>query len=449
MNIPEKFSKLQCTVHNLNNHGEGVSSYQGYTIFIDGALPGEVVEAEIFAIHKKYGRARLLKVLEPSIQRVVPPCPFFGECGGCQLMHLAYPAQLLAKQQTVIDALQRIGKLHTVKVEPCQPSPLPLAYRNKIQLPVREGFEGISLGLYARSSHDLIAVDTCRIHCGLGEEVFQVIRELLQQAAVTAYQPSTGGGELRHVLIKSAVQTEQVLVVLVGNGPPSRHLIHVAEQIMLRCPTVRGVVHNKNTSRDNVILGPSYTTLKGAGFIQEELCGLTFKVSPASFFQVNPAQAERLYAKVLEFAALQGQEVVLDAYCGVGTLALFLAKQAKRVIGVECVAAAIEDARENATLNGIQNATFIHALAEKFIATLPAVDIVILNPPRKGCERSLLDEIGRLKPSRLVYVSCDPATLARDLAHLHTLGYTCSTVQPYDMFPQTAHVECVASTTLH
>ena len=262
-------------------------------------------------------------------------------------------------------------------------------------------------------------------------------------SGIKPYDPATGKGELRHILIRSAVHTQEALVVLVTNGNSSEALSRIADAVMAQCPNVKGVVHNKHTGRDNVILGKSYQVLKGAGYIHEKLVNMTFKVSPASFFQVNPAQAENLYAKALEFAELTGKETVLDAYCGVGTLSLFFAKQAKNVIGVECVPEAIEDAKTNAQLNHIANVSFMCATSESSIESLSAIDVVLLNPPRSGCAASFLDGIGLLSPKRLVYISCDPATLARDLAHLRTVGYTVDEIQPFDMFPQTAHVECV------
>ena len=420
------------SIHGLGSSGEGVGSVDGYVVFVDGALPGEEVVARLVECRKRHGFAELLSISKPSPDRVEPPCKLFGRCGGCQLMHLSYAKQLEIKRQRVIDALSRIGHLEGCDVAPCLPSPQPLAYRNKIQLPIRAG----KLGFYARSSHDLIPVDTCLIHCSLGEEVYQKVRSILQRSPTE---------DLRHVLIKSAVNTGEALVVLVARAPLPPSL---AQEILASHPSIRGVVQNLHEGSENVILGPTYQVLAGEGFITEKLAGLTFKVSPASFFQINPAQAERLYAKALEYAQLTGRETVLDAYCGVGTLSLCLAKQAKAVIGVECVPDAIADARENARVNGIQNATFVCAATEDFIKQAPAIDIALLNPPRKGCERSVLEEIGRLAPKRLIYISCDPATLARDLAHLCTLGYAIDVVQPFDMFAQTAHVECVVKLTL-
>lgn len=438
--INEQFT---LTIHGLGSSGEGVGYYHGYTVFVDGALPGEIIEVRLFQRQKRYGRANLVSITTKSPDRVAPPCALFGKCGGCQLMHLSYTKQLDIKRQRVVDAMQRIGKFSDIPVAPCLPSPSSLHYRNKIQLPVREGHEGIKIGLYARSSHDLVEVDNCHIHCPLGEQVYKKVKSIISQSGITAYDISTSNGELRNILIKSAVNTEEVLVILVTNGKCTSTLTEIAKNIMSCCPSVKGVVHNINTEQDNIILGKHFHVLAGSGAIHERLCGMIFKVSPASFFQVNPEQAECLYAKALELAELTGSETILDAYCGVGTLSLLFAKKARKVIGVECVPEAIEDAVENASINKFENISFVCADSEKYINTLKDVDVIVLNPPRKGCEQGFLEGIGRLLPKKVIYISCDPATLARDLALLSTFGYVIEVIQPYDMFPQTSHVECV------
>ncbi len=267
--------------------GEGVGSSDGYVVFVDGALPGEQIEARMMKSQKRHGFAELLSIQRASSDRVEPSCPLFGQCGGCQLMHLAYPKQLEMKRQRVVDALGRIGKIDA-EVFPCLPSPSPLAYRNKIQLPVKNDGREIAFGLYARNSHDLVEVDDCPIHCALGEEVYRAVRAILKRASLEG---------LRHLLIKSAVQTNEALVILVTRHSPSPLLLTLAEEILASHPAIKGVVHNLHEGKENVILGPSYKTLAGEGLIHEQLGGLTFQISPASFFQVNPAQAERLYEK--------------------------------------------------------------------------------------------------------------------------------------------------------
>jgi 23S rRNA (uracil1939-C5)-methyltransferase len=443
MNHPQVNQLIKLSIHNIGHHGEGVGSYEGYTVFVDGALPGETIEARLTQCQKRFGRAELISIIESSPDRVKPPCPLFGQCGGCQIMHLSYSKQLEIKQNRVVDAFERIGKIKDVKVLPCIASPGQLQYRNKIQLPVRQGLKGIEIGLYARSSHHLIEVENCFIHCPLGEKIYRKVQQIIKGSKIKPYNPQTGEGELRHVLIRSTVHTHEALVILVTNGDASKHLLEMAEQISLECPDVKGVIQNINQRQDNVILGKEYKLLEGLEYIQEVLCGLQFKLSPASFFQVNPLQAESLYKKALELADISGQETVLDAYCGVGTLSLIFSKFVKKVIGVECCAEAIEDAKENSRLNKIDNVKFVCAPAEDYIKKLDSMDIALLNPPRQGCDPVFLKSIGRILPKTLIYISCDPATLARDLGILYTFGYKVQLAQPFDMFPQTAHVECV------
>jgi len=431
-------------IHGFGSQGEGVGYFAKKAIFVDGALPGETVQARLIEERKTHGFAKLLKVIEPSPDRVSPPCPLFGVCGGCQLMHLSYLKQLEMKRERVLSAIQRIGKIDSCEVAPCIASPQPLGYRNKIQLPVREG---PVLGLYAKSSHTIIEVDECLIHCGLGEKVLKQLKPLL--AHISPYNPETGEGELRHVLIKSALYTQEVLVVFVTtNKAPSVALQEASFAILHTIPGVKGVVQNVQPSQGNTILGEVYCTLAGRSQIYETLCGLNFSISAASFFQVNPLQAEHLYQFALQSAEVKGHEVVVDAYCGVGTLALLFAKFVKKVIGIECVPQAIEDAKENAKRNEIQNSSFVCAKAEHYMQNFEKVDLLLLNPPRKGCDPSLFKSIERTHPLKIIYISCDPATLARDLSHLEKIGYKIDLIQPFDMFPQTSHVESIAKLTL-
>jgi 23S rRNA (uracil1939-C5)-methyltransferase len=432
---PHLGQKLKISIQRLGIHGEGIGESQGLTTFVDGALPGEDVTASVVEVRKNFARAKVEAFETLSPYRVAPPCPVFGKCGGCQLQHLDYAHQLATKRQRVIDAFERIGKLFDIPVSECVPSPYPFAYRNKIQLPVVADSD-LRLGLYAFNSHDIIEIDKCYIHCDLGEEAFHRIRRLLK--TVPEIWPT-----LRHVLVKTGISTRQVLVILVTDGEGSPFLTSVASQIIEALPEIRGVVQNINTSPGNVILSSKYRTLAGQPFIEDLICGLRFKVSPASFFQVNPQQAEKLYQQALSFAELQGHETVLDAYCGVGTLSLIFAQHTLKVIGVESVPAAIEDANENAQLNHIKNASFVCAKAEDYIAKLKGIDTAVLNPPRKGCDPQFLEVLAKIQPKKLVYISCDPATLARDLAILKSKGYAIDQAVPFDMFPQTMHVECV------
>jgi 23S rRNA (uracil1939-C5)-methyltransferase len=416
-------NSIRLEIQGLGSHGEGVGKIDGYTLFVDGALPGETVTVSLLEKRQTYATAKLLSIDTPSLSRVKPICPLFGTCGGCQVMHLAYEKQLEMKRQKVIDALTRIGKIEA-KVNPCIASSKELYYRNKIQLPSQDG----ELGLYEKNSHKLVILPKCYIHCDLGEKIFAKVKKIIPPLK-----------SLRHVLIKSAVKTNEALVILVTKK--QENLSQVAQQIMQECPEVKGVVHNLHQGKENIILGPTFKLIAGQGTIQETICDLTFKVSPGSFFQVNPGQAEQLYKQALSAAELTGKESVLDAYCGVGTLSLIFAKKAKKVTGVEKVHSAIQDAKENSKINKIGNVEFIAQDAAHYIQTAPAFDLILLNPPRKGCDPLFLDGLIKAKPKKLLYISCDPATLARDLALLKTAGYQVDLVQPFDMFPQTAHVE--------
>ncbi len=429
--ILEKGAVVTASIERLGIHGEGVGSIEGFTLFVEGALPQEVVEVEIYEKRKSFARGKVRKWKSFSKDRVEPVCSLFGRCGGCQIMHLSYPEQLVFKRQRVKDALERVGKFLNPAVHDCRPSPASFYYRNKIQLPFKEG----KFGLYAADSHDLVPIEECFIHCPLGESVFKTILHWHEEHPLSS--------TVRHLLIRTAIHTCEVLVIFVTDRPDVPELILLAKHLLAKNPEVKGVVQNINLSGTNTILGREFRTLVGEGWIHEEICALRFKVSPASFFQVNPSQAEALYRQVLEFAALEKNDRVLDAYCGVGTLALILSKRAKEVVGVECVPAAIDDAKENASLNQINNVQFVCAAAEEFILSVEQIDVAILNPPRKGCEMRLLERLGFLRPRTIVYVSCDPATLARDLSYLCSIGYKLDQVQPFDMFPQTAHVECV------
>lgn len=414
---------IKVLIDNMGSSGEGVGRHEGLTIFVEGALPGEEVQAQLFKKEKRYAKGKLLQIDRPSLHRVEPPCQYFDRCGGCQIMHLDYAEQLRMKRQRVIDALTRIGKIDC-EVSPCLPSPNELGYRNKVQAQVQKD----RFGFYARMSHDLVEVDTCKLHHPIGDRVYQNVIKILK---TNRFYP-------RHLLLKSSLTQKEVLIVLVT----MEDCAQIAQKLM-QIEGVAGVVQNLNDGDDNVVLGKEFRLIAGRDHILEEICGLTFKISPASFFQVNPLQAENLYREALRLAHLTGEEVVLDAYCGVGTMSLLFAKDAKKVIGVECVGEAIVDARENAQRNGITNVEFHCGESERFIEQVEKVDVILLNPPRKGCEKSFLEGVMRLKPKKVIYVSCDPATLARDLALL--TSYKVETVQPFDMFPQTAHAETLVS----
>lgn len=421
--------KTIVTITALSSTGEGIGTLNGLKVFIDGALPGEEIDVEITEQKKNYAKGRLLSIIRSSPERTEPICPLFGECGGCQIMHLQYPAQLVLKRQRVKDSLKRIGGLENCEVFPCLPSPFSIGYRNKIQLPIIWDHEKKTIGMYRKKSHEIIPLKRCHIQCPQGEEILQLITKRLTIPSV------------RYVLVRNAVFNDEALVLLVTDGRFSDRLYSFARELTQIHPLIKGVVETVNTREDNVILGKAFRTLAGRPFLIERLLNKTFKLSPSAFFQVNPAQTELLYEKALAFAGIESHDIVLDAYCGVGTLALFAADKARHVFGVECVLPAIENAIENSALNGSTNCTFTCGLAEKMIDRYDPT-IVFLNPPRKGCDLLLIQALLKKMPKRIIYISCDPATLARDLALL-SASYEIKAVQPFDMFPQTMHVETV------
>lgn len=433
--------ELEIFIRSLGSGGEGVGTYESLVCFVEGALPGEKVLVRVTASKTNYLKVDLLEIITPSPHRVTPICPVFGRCGGCQLMHLSYDQQLELKRTQVQDALQRIGGFQDLSVSPCVPSPDPLYYRNKIQLPIVYGPNGWLMGLYARGSHDIIPVDKCYIHCHVGEEVFSTAHQILKEMAKPAK------GEIRHLLIRTAIHEGEVLVVLITTGVEKKWLETFTDKLMSAHSYVKGVVENINKRVDNVILGTEYRLIRGVSTIEEKICGLEFRLSPHAFFQVNTPQVENLYRAAIQMAGLTGKEILVDAYCGVGTMALIAASASQSVIGIEYVADAIKDARHNAELNGVYNTRFEVGAAEELVAKIPKMDVVILNPPRKGCDEKLLNTLLKKKPKTLVYVSCNPATLARDLKILAS-HYKIQEVRPFDMFPQTSHVETVVKLVL-
>ncbi|MFA6916715.1 MAG: 23S rRNA (uracil(1939)-C(5))-methyltransferase RlmD [Parachlamydiales bacterium] len=440
---PRCNQNINTTIQSLGFNGEGIGHWHGHRLLIDGALPDEVVRGRVFDCSSRFSRMRLEQIENPSPFRVEPPCRYFGRCGGCQLMHMNLDRQLQFKRERVVNALARFGSFEEIEVAPCAPSPHSLHYRNKILLPVRQGEDGLVLGLYARNSHELVPIRECLVHCPLGEEVFSQVSALVRESLLSAYDHATGEGLLRFLQIRTAETTQQVLVTFVVSRDEKRELVPLAEAIMQRCPAVKGVVMNINSEAGNTALGNIFVTLCGAGSIEEYVLERVFKVSPASFFQVNLHQAEKIYQKAIELAECTAEDILLDAYCGVGTLALCASAKVKKVIGVEQVPEAIEDAKDNCRRNEIGNAEFVCAASEEYITSCGKVDVVIVNPPRKGCAESFLIKLAELRPRSIVYVSCDPATLGRDARILVDRGYTLGTVYPYDMFPQTSHVESV------
>ncbi len=434
-------------IERMGNSGEGIGRIEGLAIFVEDAVPGDRAEIEITKVKRNYARGRIKKVLQQSKQRVQARCPMALECGGCQIQHMDYGWQLRHKRQKVEDHLRRIGGLEDVIVHPVLGMKEPWRYRNKAQFPVGRGVEGIAAGFYARHSHDIINIDDCVIQHDINSRVIKDVKKHMHKHGILPYDEKTGEGTIRHILTRIGFTTGEVMVVIVaacryfpGKDELVKRLRETKNEIM-------SIVLNVNDKRTNVILGQECITLWGRNYITEVLGSLKFRISPLSFFQVNPAQTLVLYQKAVEYAGLKGDETVIDAYCGTGSISLFLAGRAAKVYGIEVVEAAVKDARANAKINGIENAEFITGLAEEVMPHLYREGVrphaVVLDPPRKGCDRGLLDAVVSMQPERVVYVSCNPATLARDLKYLDGRDYRTHEVQPVDMFPHTAHVETV------
>ena len=446
--IPVKKNEdYEMTIDNMGYDGEGVGKIDNFTVFVAGAIIGEKVIVKIVKISKRFAFGKLLEIIEKSIDRVEPVCDIYKNCGGCNIQHIDYEAQLDFKTNRVIQVINRIGKLDDVIVHPTIGMESPYNYRNKVQLPVSNIDSVVKIGFYAARSHDIINMEKCHIQDAVADIVVKLTRQWIKEFNIESYNEENHQGILRHIMIRKGIKTGEVMVVLVTNG---ENLPHKEEFIALISKKIKGlvsVIQNVNSIKTNVILGPICITLWGKDTITDYIGEFKFEVSPLSFFQVNSIQTEVLYGKALEYANLSGGEVVLDVYCGTGTISLFLSGKAKKVYGVEIIPQAIENAIINAKENKINNAEFIVGDAEKVIPELIGkgikADVVVVDPPRKGCDKTLLEAITSMKPKTIVYVSCDPGTLARDLGILDELGYKTLEIQPVDMFPQTAHVETV------
>ncbi len=503
---------LTVTIEDLTKDGEGIGHADGFTLFVKDALIGDKVLARVTRPKKTYAFARVEKVLEPGACRVTAPCPEARRCGGCRLQEMDYAAQLAWKRKLVKDTMTRIGGLPDLEVRPVIGMDVPYRYRNKAQYPVgmvkaagsarakasdvtdsrsrnerpadsarakasdvsdsrsrnerpavsaRMKTSGASdkgmrlaAGFYAGRTHTLIPVTDCLLTPEENARILETILAFAGKWQIPAYDETTGRGLLRHILIRKGFATGQILVCLVINGRELPHSEELVDELRL-ISGVTSICFNINTKRTNVILGSRVVPLWGDPWIEDVLGGLRFRISPLSFYQVNPVQCEKLYGEALKAAALTGQETVYDLYCGIGTISLFLARHAKAVYGVEIVPDAIRDAKENAERNGIENAHFYTGAAEDLVVRgrfdektpCPHADVVVLDPPRKGCAPELIDAVLRMAPERVVYVSCDPATFARDLKRFHegsgTVSYEPAYVQPFDMFPETTHCENV------
>lgn len=439
------------TVAGFSASGDGVARIDGQVVFVKGALDGETCRVKILKVGKTQAYARVEQVLTPSAHRVEPLCPNFGKCGGCALMHMDYAQELAFKRDRVLDALRRIGGLEPEELT-ISASPREYAYRNKCIYSVsRDGKGRAVTGFFRQRSHDVIPVERCAIESDVSGRAAGAVRRWMDDCAVPAYDEATGTGIVRHVFCRYGFASGQAMVVLVSARDRIPEAPRLLALLRESCPEMTSLILNVNKAVGNTVLGGSFRTLWGADHIEDTLCGLTFKLSPRSFYQINHDQAQRLYAKALEYAGLTGRETVLDLYCGTGTITLCLARQAKIAIGAEIVPDAIRDAEENARRNGIANARFLCADAFAAAAQLDEEgirpDVIVVDPPRKGLAPEVVEIIARMAPRRVVYVSCDSATLARDLKRFAPLGYALRAVEAFDMFPKTAHCEVVCQLT--
>ncbi|MCR5835867.1 MAG: 23S rRNA (uracil(1939)-C(5))-methyltransferase RlmD [Lachnospiraceae bacterium] len=458
MKMFRKNQEVELTIEDLGSSGEGIGKVDGFTVFVKDTVIGDVVRVKLTKVKKNYAFARLVEVIKPSENRVEPACPVARACGGCQLQMMSYAEQLRYKSEKVYNNIKRIGGTTDFKMREIIGMEEPFHYRNKAQFPVGLNRDGeIVYGFYAGRTHSIISCDSCMLGINpngvdINSKIMSIIKSFMEDHNITAYDEESHKGLVRHVLIRIGAKTGQIMVCVVINGtrlPFAEELVHLLKNI----EGMTNISYNINTEKSNVILGTEVVDLYGSGYIEDYIGDVKFRISALSFFQVNPEQTEKLYGRALECAGLTGNETVWDLYCGIGSISLFLARKAKKVIGVEIVPQAIEDAKINAQINDIDNAEFLVGAAEEVVpsyfeenqnAAECKPDVIVVDPPRKGCDEKLLNTVVRMAPKKVVYVSCDSATLGRDVKWLEENGYKLVEATPVDMFGQSVHVETVA-----
>ena len=433
----------------IGQGGVGIGKYEGFTVFVEGGLIQDKVKVRINKSKKNYAVGDIVEIIEKSPFRVDRICSDdLKDCGGCQIQELDYNKQLELKTNEVKQVISRIGKLENVEIHETIGMQSPCRYRNKAQFPIQNINGSTAIGFYKKKSHDVIPTDMCVIQHDINDKIIKIIKTYIQAYNVSIYNETTHTGVLRHLVTKVGFTTNEVMVVLVANGTNLPHLNELASVLKENIPGFKTLVLNVNKAKTNVILGKENKVIYGNGKINDYIGDLVFEISPLSFFQVNPVQTEVLYNKALEYAELKENDTVFDIYCGIGSISLFLAQKATKVYGIEIVEDAIKDAKINAKLNNLNNVEFYVRKAEEVVPKMysegKTANVVVVDPPRKGCDEKVLDTIVSMKPDRVVYVSCNPSTLARDLAYLDERGYKCVEIQPVDMFPHTMHVECCA-----
>lgn len=435
----------ETSITGFNQKGEGIGRVDGLAVFVPGAIPGEKVLVRITQVRQNFARGKLEKITASSPDRFESPCPRAGTCGGCQLQHISYDKQLALKRELVAETLKRIGHIEH-PVLPVLGMDVPWRYRNKGQFHLRKIDDRVCFGFFEPGSHHFIPARDCLLFSTAVNDLLSYLEDQLTAVGVEVFDAKTGEGCLRNVVIRESKATGEMMVILV-TAHDRWKLKDLADDIVKAFPQVVSIYQNINRKAPPVVLGIHFKLLKGRAVIKDTIGHLSFDISPRSFFQVNSLQTQVLYQVVLDCAGLTGRETVVDAYCGVGTIALFLANRARKVYGVEMVADAVRDAEENARLNGIENARFIAGRVEDWVRRAAEqggkVDVLVVDPPRRGLSPDFLQAVSELRPPRMIYVSCNPSTLARDLRYLVEQGYGLTCVQPVDMFPQTGHVECV------
>ena len=433
----------------IGQGGVGIGKYEGFTVFVEGGLIQDKVKVRINKSKKNYAVGDIVEIIEKSPFRVDRTCSDdLKDCGGCQIQELDYNKQLELKTNEVKQVISRIGKLENVEIHETIGMQSPCRYRNKAQFPIQNINGSTAIGFYKKKSHDVIPTDMCVIQHDINDKIIKIIKTYIQAYNVSIYNETTHTGVLRHLVTKVGFTTNEVMVVLVANGTNLPHLNELASVLKENILGFKTLVLNVNKAKTNVILGKENKVIYGNGKINDYIGDLVFEISPLSFFQVNPVQTEVLYNKALEYAELKENDTVFDIYCGIGSISLFLAQKATKVYGIEIVEDAIKDAKINAKLNNLNNVEFYVGKAEEVVPKMysegKTANVVVVDPPRKGCDEKVLDTIVSMKPDRVVYVSCNPSTLARDLAYVDERGDKCVEIQPVDMFPHTMHVETVA-----
>ena len=449
----QKNDELILKIEDMGVDGAGIGKADGMTFFVKDAVIGDVVRAKVMKLKKTYGYARLMELLEASPDRVEPKCPYYRQCGGCQIQALSYEKQLEFKERKVRNNLERIGGFSEIPMEPIVGMEEPYHYRNKAQFPVGTDKDGhIVTGFYAGRTHTIIPNRDCALGLPVNREILDLVIDFMEKYHVSAYDEKTGKGLVRHVLIRCGFTSKEKMVCLIINGKSLPHSEKLVEALR-KIDGMTSISINCNTGRTNVILGRKTVVLWGQEYITDQIGEISYEISPVSFYQVNPVQTEKLYGLALEYADLHGEENVWDLYCGIGTISLFLAQKAKQVYGVEIIPQAIENAKRNAVKNGIENAEFFVGNSEEVLPEFyekeaaagrkAHADVIVVDPPRKGCDEKLLETIVKMAPDRVVYVSCDSATLARDLKILCENGYELKRVRAVDQFCHTVHTESV------